>query len=83
MAKIKMPTKEETQKRIDSLKSNGFIFEFEELGKSFGPLCECCGKTGINFILVYSYRKGEKDHDDPGSQVEFTFGKTCLKKFKF
>lgn len=76
-----MNRKNEVQKQIDDLKKDGNIFELEQGGKIFGPECDHCGKTGINLVYVYAYKPGEKDESDPGSQVAFLFGTSCIKHF--
>jgi hypothetical protein len=71
------------QSEIDLLKTQGMVFDFQERGPALGPKCDHCGKDDRRLIDVYAYKPGEKDEDDPVSQLVFLFGSGCIKHFNF
>lgn len=69
----------EIKKQITkAVKSGARIFYYEN-GKSYGPECDCCGKTGIDLLSVMELNEGEDPWNDTAQYVFANFGKTCFK----
>lgn len=74
---------QEIQKTINAMKTDGWKFGFEQTGKTIGPECDHCGKTGINLIMVYTFKEGQENEADPASDCVLIFGSGCIKHFNF
>lgn len=60
----------------------GHTILHQRWGKTEGPICAHCGRTGLDLIAVLSVPPGFDAEDDPAQYVVGLFGSSCITRFE-